>query len=315
MLRSARWPTRPGLKICKGLDQLLPRIHHEWPVCGNGITERFARQHQHLRPLRTCRQPYLLPGAGKYREVVHRHLVLPIHDDAPLGDKHGDGPVCGPRERERPSRMQGDSPQVHRAVGGRRSTCSGKFPGDDRDGTRIAAERDDRDVRRVKGLVVRGRHLLRGRQVDPQLDHVEIAARTGELRLVVLLVQHAGARGHPLDPALADDPAAAGAVVVGDAPAESHCHRLKSAVRVHAHPARPLRRGEDVARIVIQHDERIQPLHLEARPAGDEGVHAESIPHEMRLSWRDDALERFYVHAAKVSTNLKAAYEPTTHLR
>jgi hypothetical protein len=116
-------------------------------------------------------------------------------------------------------------------------------------------------------------------------------------------------------PALADDPAAAGAVVVGDAPAESHCHRLKSAVRVHAHPARPIRRGEDVARIVIQHDEWIQPLHLQTRPAGDEGVHAESIPHEMRLSRRDDALERFYIHAVKFQTIPEAAYEPTTRLR
>jgi hypothetical protein len=63
-------------------------------------------------------------------------------------------------------------------------------------------------------LVGRRRVLVPGRQVDPELHHLELAASLGEGPGVELLVDDAGPSGHPLHVPLADPAAAAGEIAV-----------------------------------------------------------------------------------------------------
>ncbi|SSM07810.1 Uncharacterised protein [Klebsiella pneumoniae] len=63
-------------------------------------------------------------------------------------------------------------------------------------------------------LVAGGRHFVFRGQVDPQLDHLQLAAAAGEGLRVELFVQDPGARRHPLHVAWTNHPAASGGVAM-----------------------------------------------------------------------------------------------------
>ena len=90
------------------------------------------------------------------------------------------------------------------------------------------------ELHRVLGdrLVARRRHLERGRQIDPQLHGMQRATLPVEPFGGQLVVQDAPAGGHPLGVALADHPAAAVGVVVGDLPVHDVADGLETAVGV-----------------------------------------------------------------------------------
>ena len=67
---------------------------------------------------------------------------------------------------------------------------------------------------------------------DPQLAHLEDATCLGELGRVVLLVDYATARCHPLRVAEAEAPRAAERVAVVDEAVPRHRNRLETAMRV-----------------------------------------------------------------------------------
>ena len=63
-------------------------------------------------------------------------------------------------------------------------------------------------------LVAGGRHFVFRGQVDPQLDHLQLAAAAGEGLRVELFVQDPDARRHPLHVAWTNHPAASGGVTM-----------------------------------------------------------------------------------------------------
>jgi hypothetical protein len=93
--------------------------------------------------------------------------------------------------------------------------------------TRTVRQRDLRDVGVQQGLVAGGGHLVPGRQVDPQLHHLQRAAALGKGFGVVLLVQDARGRRHPLHVAGADGAAGTGGVAVGHFTLVDDGHGLK----------------------------------------------------------------------------------------
>ena len=106
------------------------------------------------------------------------------------------------------------------------------------------------------GLVARRVHLVLGGKIDPQLAHLEEAARLGELGRVVLLVDDAAAGRHPLYVARPDDVIVARGIAVLDAALEGDRHRLEAAVRVLPDAEALRRRLESLGRRVVKHQPR-----------------------------------------------------------
>ena len=80
--------------------------------------------------------------------------------------------------------------------------------------SRAIRQRDGGDRPGGNALVSGGRHFVFGGQVDPQLDHLQLAAAAGEGLRVELFVQDPGASRHPLHVAWANHPATAGGVTM-----------------------------------------------------------------------------------------------------
>ena len=93
-----------------------------------------------------------------------------------------------------------------------------------------SADESSADLARADVLVARVRPLLRGGQVDPQLDAVEQAAGGDQLGRRRLDVQDAGPCRHPLGVAVGDQAAAAVGVLVGEGAVDHVRHRLEAAV-------------------------------------------------------------------------------------
>ncbi len=60
----------PGLKIREGLEQLRPGVHHEGPMCRDGLTERLARENKHRRTFLPRYQLHLGPLSAEDPEVI-----------------------------------------------------------------------------------------------------------------------------------------------------------------------------------------------------------------------------------------------------
>ena len=109
---------------------------------------------------------------------------------------------------------------------------AGQVAGDEADqGAAVGRGQQPQGVA-VDGLVAGLGELERGGQVDPELDAVGAAAVAEEGLGRDLVVEDPGAGGHPLGVALADDPAAAVAVVVLDDPVDHVGDGLEAPVRV-----------------------------------------------------------------------------------
>ena len=131
-----------------------------------------------------------------------------------------------------------DVPQVDLCVGHGRAFVAVVVAGDDAHRACVAGEIDVSDLFGGQRLIAGRVHLVVGGQVDPELRHLESAAGTGPIGVVVLLVQDPGGGGHPLHVAGADDAAGAGAVVVGDAAVEGERDGFEPTVGMHADAAR-----------------------------------------------------------------------------
>ena len=112
-------------------------------------------------------------------------------------------------------------------------------------------------------LVARRRELQRRGQVHPQLDAVRAATGPHERLGRHLVVQDAGAGGHPLRVAFADDPAAAVRVVVLDHAVDHVGDGLEAAVRVPRRADRLVRRVLDRAELV-EEEERVGDVRVDA---------------------------------------------------
>ncbi len=154
--------------------------------------------------------------------------------------------------------LQAHVPHIHRGEGARRSGVTAVASRDHPHASGVLRQWYRRNVGIEQGLVTGRGHLGVGRQVHPQLHHVESATRAGEFRRVVFLVEDAGGGGHPLHVARADAATGAGGIAVLQFAFVHDGHRLEPAVRMLADTARMLRRLEPVRTGVVEQQERAQ---------------------------------------------------------
>ncbi len=120
------------------------------------------------------------------------------------------------------------------------------------------------DLAGAKILVARRRELLRGRQVDPELEAVEQAAAGDERLRRLLDVEDSGPGRHPLGVAVGDHPATAVRIAVLERPVDHVGHGLEAAVRM---PGRALRLARGVFDLphLVHVDERVEVGEIHAR--------------------------------------------------
>ena len=99
-------------------------------------------------------------------------------------------------------------------MGADRGFHAESFAGDDGDLDPTIGARRDRNSIAGQILISGRRELVRGRQVDPDLETVRPAPVPAKGWRWQLRVHDAGARGHPLDISRADELALAGRVLV-----------------------------------------------------------------------------------------------------
>ena len=142
-------------------------------------------------------------------------------------------------------------------------------------------------------LVVRRGHFVFGRQIDPQLHHLERAAALAVRCGVKLGVQNACAGSHPLHVACADHAARARAVAVFHLAVVHNGHGLKAPVGVGAH-ASAMRIGvgaEAGRRGIVQHQKRAALLR--ALPIAKHALHRKTIAHPVATGGVFDFPYRF----------------------
>lgn len=101
-----------------------------------------------------------------------------------------------------------------------------------------------RNVGMAYRLIAGSRHLMARGQIDPQLHHLQRAAATRERLRVKLFMEDPCASRHPLHIARADDAALASRVAMRNLALVDDGHRLKTAMRMHAHATRSRPRRE-----------------------------------------------------------------------
>ena len=116
-----------------------------------------------------------------------------------------------------------------------RPRCAWPLAGNHPNGSSPLGKIHARDLRAGDCLITRRRHLLPGRQIHPQLDHLERAAGPGELAAMKLGMHDTRTRGHPLHVARPNGTVATGRVVMFQAPLIDNSNRLEPAMRVLAH--------------------------------------------------------------------------------
>ena len=269
-------PEPPAVHVGDRLLDLLERVHDERAVGDDRLVQGLTREQDDVRlllgdELETC------PVVGEEDELPGVCRVRARADPTLRHDGHG---VVGRRERDRQPATGRQVGVEHRdrreGVGG--TAYAVEFARDDTDVPAAAVrQRHPRDVRLRDRLIPGRRHLLRARQVHPELHHVHAPAAPGERLLVVLLVEDAGARRHPLHVARADDSRVAGVVPVRDRTFPGEGHRLEATVRVPAHAALAAGGGGELfARAVVHEHERADPLGGET-PAGKIGGDEEAV--------------------------------------
>ena len=137
-----------------------------------------------------------------------------------------------------------------------------------------------RNVRIQQRLVAGRGHLVLGWQVDPQLHHLERAARPGIGFGVELLVQYARGGRHPLHIAGAYGAASTRGVSVGHLAFVDDGHGLEAAVRVRAYAALFSRGCELMGTGVVQQQKGAQRLAVIA--IAEQRTHWKAIAHPVR---------------------------------
>ena len=180
------------------------------------------------------------------------------------------------------SGVQPHIPDIDRREGLRRTARGAPLAakvvaGNDTQMTRTVRQRNLRDVGVQQGLVAGGGHLVPGRQIDPQLHHLQRAAALGKGFGVELLVQDARGRRHPLHVAGADGAAGPCGVPVCHFALIDDGHGLETAVRVRAHAA-PCRGGHEVLRAgMVQQQKGAQGLAVVA--IAEQRTHGKTVAH------------------------------------
>ena len=233
---------------------LLLGVHHERTVPDDGLVDGFAAEQQHLG--------VVVGLQGQLLTVALEQGQLPLAcdffaiDQQRAAEHHQGGVTPGVQvQRDRFTGVEAQVPYVYRREGAGRALSTGKFPGDQAQVAGVVCQWQHRNVAIDDGLVTGIRHFVLGRQVDPQLHHLQCAATTSEVLGVKLFVQDPFGCGHPLHIARADFAAGTGRIAVLDFAVVDDGHGFKTAMRVLADAATLFSRGEFGWTCVIQQQE------------------------------------------------------------
>ncbi len=247
-------------------------------MADDGLVDRLARQQQQ-RGVAVGLQPQAVAFALQQRHLrLAHHLAVDQHRAAQ--HHHGGGVALGQCRRGLLALAQPHVPDVDGREGLRRPLVAVVAAGDHAHAAGAAGQGHSRDLLVDDALVMRRAHLVPGRQVDPQLHHLERAALLGERRRVKLLVQNARGRRHPLHIARAYGAAAAGRVLVRDLALVDDGHGLKTAVRMGADAAPLVGRagGLELRRAgVVQQQKRAHML--AQRVVAKQRAHRKTVAH------------------------------------
>jgi hypothetical protein len=182
--------------------------------------------------------------------------LAPLHRDMPVQhDQHG-GMALGQVQRDIGAPVQSHVPHIDRGEGARGAFGVEIVAGDNPRLAGAARQVDDRHIGGEDALIAGSRHLVPGRQVDPQLHHPERAARLGIGGRMIFLMDDSASGGHPLDVARSDHAAIAGGIAMLDFAVIDNGHRLEASMRMRANPAPPGRGRELMRARVIEQQER-----------------------------------------------------------
>ena len=124
-----------------------------------------------------------------------------------------------------------------------------------------------------------GERLVLGRQVHPELHHLQDAAVAGEALAVELLVDDAAPRPSSTARRRGRSAVVAGGVAVLELALVDDGHRLEPAMRMLADAARRLGRGELVGAGVVEQQERVELLALVVR---EQAAHRKAVADPVR---------------------------------
>jgi len=212
-------------------------VHHERAVGCHRFIEWLTAQYEHAGALGT-----LQPDRARLASLQDRQLTR-LHRPRLCADPHvsferKDERVEVARQRElrRAFLVEAQVEHGHRRVGSRRTLLAVQRACDEAGACR--PERQPREVLVQQRLISRLRQLALRGQVDPELDHLHVAAFGRELLRVKLLVHEAAGCSHPLHVACADRSAATGRVAMLDLTSVREGHRLEPAMWVLTYSAR-----------------------------------------------------------------------------
>ncbi len=223
--------------IANGLVDLLLGVHHERAMTDQGLVNRLSGQDQHNGVVVGLDEHAFAFGVEHHELAFTRNLVAVDLHRAVQHDQQA-VPAIRQVQAGGAGLIQAQVPDMHGREGACRAALTVELTGDGPDLSGAIGQLDGRDIGIEQCLIGRVGHLVLGRQIDPQLHHLQGAAGTGERVRVKLLVHDAGAGRHPLHIAGPNVTTGPGGILVLDLAFVDDGDRLESAVRVFAHAAR-----------------------------------------------------------------------------
>ena len=190
------------------------------------------------------------------------------------------------------ARVEAQVPHVDGRKGVGRALGASELTGDQAQLPGTVGQRQYRNVAIDNRLVTGVGHFVLGRQVDPQLHHLQRPAATGKRFGMELLVENAFGGSHPLHVAGADGATGAGGIAVFDFAIVDDGHGLKAAMRVLTDAATLFGRREIRWTGVIQQQEWADVLAHGV--VGKQRAHRETVADPMAARAGVDADKLFH---------------------
>ena len=234
-------------------------VHHKRAVPHNRLVDGLTAQDQQHRIVIGLKTD-LRAVAGKQCHLPFAHHFLAIDLDRSVQHHQHGVAALVQIERGRLARVQADIPHIDWRKGPRRAPLAIELAGNQAQAPGIILKRQLRNLAIHNALVARLGHLVLGRQVDPQLDHLQRAATASKRLGVELFVQDPRRSGHPLHITGPDDPAVTGGIPMLDFTFVDDGHRLKPAMGMLAYTTPPGGGRELGGPCVIKQQERADVL-------------------------------------------------------
>ena len=169
---------------------------------------------------------------GHYRHLGITQNLLIIELNRTLQIDHDQAATMCHRQFNSLAGVQTHIPHIHRRKGFGRTRLLSIRPGDQTQLTGLIGQCDLRDFGIQNRLIAGRRELVRGRQIDPKLDHFQLAAILTKRLGMKFLMHDAATCGHPLHIARPDHATATGGITMRDFAAVDNRDGFKAAMRM-----------------------------------------------------------------------------------